>query len=187
MKKTNIIIGILVVVVVLGLGWFLSSKKEAVAPVPQASNEKYLTYTDPQNRFSVQYPADFSAVDNSFFVSPELSDGTNLSKDSKISVLIAPTSSCEAMDFFGENDQAVLTTSQKTVGGRTYNVAVFGDAGAGNYYETHLYAFKENDKCLGAELFIHSTNILNYEGGTIVEFDEEKLMNIFLELLQTIK
>ena len=62
-----------------------------------------------------------------------------------------------------------------TENGTEYSVASLSDAGAGNLYEEKVYALVGTSPCLAVRTFIHSTNIANYDPGTVTAFDEAAL------------
>ncbi len=71
-------------------------------------------------------------------------------------------------------------------GGHTWSVATSGDAGAGNFYDETVYALAGSRPCLAIRYFIHSTNIANYDPGTIKEFDRSALVTMFDRIRSTL-
>jgi len=122
------------------------------------------TYQDPAGTFSLLYPNDFMVKGSSFFVPASIATGTNLSKDSRIYV-----------------------ETKELAGTTTCENATSSDAGAGNFYETITYGTKASSSCIMLTLFIHSTNIANYDPGTIKEFERARLTAIFTSMLQSLK
>lgn len=144
--------------------------------------------------FSIKYPKDFTVNTNyknetngpgqvqtgvSFTIPATLAAGTNLSKDSLISVEEnSKVTVCEAKSFI---DAGLLESdSQQTVllNGGQYTVVTTGDAGAGNFYEQYIIAIP-GPACRVVRMLIHSTNIGNYDPGTIKEFDKSALLSIY--------
>jgi len=101
--------------------------------------------------------------------------GTNLSKDTYISVEVQPKASTCSADLFLET-KAVSTFADS---GTTYSVATSSDAAAGNRYDEAVFAIPGSSPCTAVRYFIHSTNIGNYDPGTIQEFDRVGLINEF--------
>ncbi len=63
--------------------------------------------------------------------------------------------------------------------GIVWSVTHGSDAGAGNFYEETIYAVVGTQRCLAIRYFIHSTNIGNYDPGTVRAFDEKALIATF--------
>lgn len=62
------------------------------------------------------------------------------------------------------------------VSGYPFTKYVFGDAGAGNYYETTSYRGIVGGDCYAVEYTVHSTNIGNYDPSQgIKQFDRDKI------------
>lgn len=144
------------------------------------------------NSFLIKYPKDFSTkIDHieygldtelkgvTFTIPATLTSGTNLSKDSAVIIVENPylSESCSA-EQLATAMNIPTQSSFVAIGNTNYTIAKGGDAGAGNFYE-HIYIAIPGDICRGAVLFIHSTNIGNYDPGTIKEFDKSALLSIF--------
>lgn len=105
-----------------------------------------------------------------------LAKGTNLGGDSYIAVETLPGASpCTAAPFLDSPTVAPTVTTN----GITYSVATSSDAGAGNFYDETVYAVQGSSPCLGVRYFIHSTNIANYDPGTVKAFDRAALIAQF--------
>lgn len=159
-----------VVVVIFLFFWVVSFienrpvKNDQNTPVVEQPQDTRFTYQDPAGKFSLLYPNDFIVKGSSFFVPESMATGTNLSKDSHIYV-----------------------ETKELMGTSTCENATSSDAGAGNFYETTTYGTKASSTCIALTLFIHSTNIANYDPGTIKEFDRARLTAIFTSVLQSLK
>lgn len=150
-------------------------------------------YLDEVNRFTLRYPTGYTVDDSyhydllgpdthiagvKFTIPDSLATGTNLSKDSYISVEhINDAQNCAANDFvFLPKD----TKPQVVEGDEfTYSIASTTDAGAGNRYEEHAYALVGTNPCLAIRYFIHYTAIENYDPGTVTEFNKSALLMEF--------
>jgi membrane-bound inhibitor of C-type lysozyme len=111
-----------------------------------------------------------------FTIPSAVTQGTNLSKDSYISIEhIANTKKCTA-DMFLEGEQPISIISENGV---TYSVASTTGAAAGNRYEELVYATKSKATCLGVRYFIHYSVFENYPRGTIKEFSKQILLQNF--------
>jgi cytoskeletal protein RodZ len=142
-------------------------------------------YIDPSG-FSVSYPEGYTvstSTENplfsngvSFVVPEALTEGTNLSSDSRIYIEAKQgTSTCSAP---ASNADAAITGRREettSFGGNVYRAVSYTEAGAGNFYETDIYAIQKETACYEIFRFIHTTNIGNYEPGQVGEFDRAKL------------
>jgi hypothetical protein len=183
---TKYIIGVAVVIIIAAAGFMIwtqaTSSKAKPAETPQPEPQLPVTHTYATSTFSAVYPDGYT-VDESYayegvpkkpiagvkFVIPgTMATGTNLSTDSGVSVESLPRAkSCTGDIYFYDNVKA----QELTVGTRTWSVASTSGAGAGNFYEEYVYALKGSSPCIAVRYLIHSTNIGNYEPGTVREFD----------------
>lgn len=148
-------------------------------------------YGDVRLRFSIAYPEGWG-VDRQYvypiriggselhgvaFSVPEwFRAKTNLARDTRISVEGLPNAAnCDARLFL-DSPQSELTEND---GGYTWSIATGGDAGAGNFYDETVYALVGSHPCVAIRYFIHSTNIANYDPGTVKEFDRTALVTMF--------
>ena len=105
-----------------------------------------------------------------------LTKGTNLGADSYIAVETLPGAApCTAAAFL----DSPAAATEVTTNGITYSVATANDAGAGNFYDETVYAVQRSTPCLAVRSFIHSTNIGNYDPGTVKAFDRAALIAQF--------
>jgi len=112
----------------------------------------------------------------SFTVPSSLTQNTNLSVDSYVSVEhIDNAKTCSASIFLENNPFSKNIID----GGKTYSVASSSGAGAGNRYEETVYAVQGKRACFGVRYFIHYGAIENYPFGTTKEFDKQKLVQSF--------
>jgi len=112
----------------------------------------------------------------SFTVPSSVTQGTNLSVDSYISVEhIDNAKTCTASIFLES------TTTSRTIieNNKTYSVASSSGIGAGTRYEETVYAVQGKRACFGVRYFIHYEAIENYSIGTTKEFDKQKLLLSF--------
>jgi hypothetical protein len=180
---------------------YLGSKNGMLVNPPPVSTSilpGYTLYKNTAHHFGVHYYSGMRIDENytydvypalgpsyklsgvAFFVPKELTTGTNLSADTHISIEFLPEGAlCEATSFLGDqiNSQTVAV-----VGNTTYTVAKGGGAGAGNLYEETVSFAPSVEPCVGIRLFTHSTNIGNYDPGTINAFDKNALEKIYEEM-----
>lgn len=71
--------------------------------------------------------------------------------------------------------------------GRTWSTANMQDAGAGNFYDIAVFAVPGSSPCLAVRYTIHSTNIGNYDPGTVREFDKTALVKLFAKVRQSLR
>ncbi len=149
-----------------------------------------VSYSYPPLGFSIKYPKSYS-IDESFMyqglgadgipgvkvsVPASLTDGTNLSSDSGVSVEYIPNAqNCSASLFLYDKPKAITMTD----GGITYSVASTSGAGAGNLYEEQVYALAGANPCIAVRYMIHTTQLANYPAGTRVAYDRATLLAQF--------
>lgn len=193
---------ILLLAAILLVAWGVTSFRSQPGPdatdsgtttsVPTASEPagNWQTFTSSQYGFSARYPQDWSVANDyalpvpngvtrgmAFAVAPALTSETNLSKDSALVVEFTTSGNCDAAAFLDNTAEK----SSVTENGRTWSVTKGGDAGAGNFYDQTVYAAQFGSRCYGLQLFIHSTNIGNYDPGTVTEFDRAALDTAFAQ------
>ena len=108
--------------------------------------------------------------------------GTNLSPFDTAITLESLPGPCDAARFL-EAPQDRRTTTDN---GLAYSVAQGEDAGAGNLYQETVYAVAASQPCLALRYFIHSTNIGNYDPGTVRPFDRPALLAWFDRIRRTL-
>ncbi len=184
------IIGAIVLVLLAAGGYYMlntdiTPEPDVTPDVTEPTTSTYATST-----FSITYPREFTidtsyqyeGVPNkpidgvSFTIPLTMATGTNLSADSRISVEWLPRAkTCTGDIFFLDNVRAREMTEGSTI----YSVATTSGVGAGNLYEETIYALADSEPCTAIRYFIHSTNLGNYEPGTVRAFDRASLMRQF--------
>lgn len=165
-------------------------------PVPDGSQPTEGWQSFDGGTFSVRYPAGWSAdgayaydalgpgkaiPGYRFTIPATLAAGTNLSRDSYFAVEKLGAGTCSASSFVdGVQQQAMVTEN-----GRDWSMAKAGGAGAGNLYDETVYAASISGTCYGLRQFVHSTNIGNYDPGTVQEFDRLALDGTFAQFRAT--
>ena len=119
-----------------------------------------------------------------FEIPAAMARGTNLSSNlTNISIESRPShGACDARRFIPEPED-MHTVNQF---GRTWSVATTSDAGAGNFYDITVFVLKDSSPCLAVRYFIHSTNIGNYDPGTVRAFDRAALLRTFDQIRRTL-
>lgn len=194
-NSTTRVIAFLVVVVVAGLilASFLGKKSDSSQQTGQVDSNEQVAgmFNSESYGFSVAYPDGFAMKDSSeittgdasfpgvAFIAPlSLTAGTNLSEDTRFAVeLMEGIETCSAALFAETPDVEVKTVTDPD--GKSWSYAESSDAGAGNFYSEKLYAVGSGSRCYNLRFFVHSTNIANYEPGTVEEYDEAGLEDMF--------
>ena len=110
-----------------------------------------------------------------FTIPSSATTGTNLSKDTYLSVEVQPkVTTCSASLFLDSKKTTTFTDN-----GVDYSVATGTDAGAGNIYDEAVFAISGSSPCTAVRYFIHSGNIGNYPAGSTKEFDKAGIINEF--------
>jgi hypothetical protein len=160
---------------------------QAAAAVPAG----WKTFHDPRLGFTIAYPAgwrvdahhesvsrgpDYPIPGVAFHIPAALAAGTNLSPDQTfLSVESQPGSNSKPAVFL----DPVESEHPLEADGRRYTVASSADAGAGNIYETRLFVLDGTSPCIAVRYFVRSTNIHNYDPGTVKAYDARTLTSTF--------
>lgn len=192
------IIGVIILIIIIAGGWYfwkgmggMSTASQSTPMTTQSSQQAVATSTYATSTFSVVYPSNFT-VDDTFMnteVNPDkpiagvkftipgtMATGTNLASDSFVSVETLPhAKNCTGDIYLSAN----VTPQTITDNGVTYSLATSSDAAAGNMYEEDVYAISGSQPCIAVRYFIHSSNIANYDPGTVQPFDENALLSTF--------
>lgn len=194
--------------------WLPSEQANQAVPNPQentvqnpGTNTPQETVTNPnlptvflasKGAFSLRLPLGYTVDENfvneitptqkisgiKFTIPKSATVGNNLSGDSFLSVeQISNTSACTPFEF---TDLKTAPVTKLTEGKVEYSVITMSDAGAGNRYETTIYAIPGTNPCTAIRYMIHSTNVDNYPKGTVKEFDKVALLKQFDSIRQTI-
>jgi membrane-bound inhibitor of C-type lysozyme len=148
-------------------------------------------YLDSTVGFSIRYPTDYSVNTSykyqalglgknisgvKFTIPSSITTDTNLSSDTGVSVEIIPaTQDCNASLFLDGNANVQTVTDN----GSEYSFASTTEGAAGNRYEEDVWAILGTNPCIAIRYFIHSTNVDNYDAGTVSEFDRAALISQF--------
>ncbi|MBI4093455.1 hypothetical protein HY417_00670 [Candidatus Kaiserbacteria bacterium] len=185
------IVGAIALVLIILAGyyaWQYESTPVTPPPPPPPPSSTYATST-----FSIAYPSSFLLDDTyaydqfegkpvagvQFMIPISMTEGTNLSSDTYLSVEWLPRAKqCTGDIFIVPN----VKPFEFAVGSTTYSVATTTGAAAGNIYEEQVFAVEGSKPCTAVRYFIHSGNIGNYpsEGeGAVTEFNRATLFREF--------
>jgi len=154
-----------------------------LASAAQANGWQF--YRDPAGLFSLAYPSGWildthhvydalgpgKAIRGvAFKVDPAFAKGTNLSSDSYFALEVMPGPGPCRPDRFMD-DAIDKIRSRQGHHGITWLVLDGADAGAGNVYEQTVQTAEGARPCIATRAFAHSTNIGNYDPGTVKPFD----------------
>lgn len=204
MSTKKIIIGIAVVCIVL-FGFFLfRPTTDTISQIPGTSvsttsdqTAGNSAYVNKVFGFQIQPGEGFTTRESylnqdlgpgreipgvAFVIPAALSQGTNLSPDSYLSVEKLSDVDCTPSSFI----DSVTTTETVNISGVSFEKAVVGGAGAGNLYEETVYVTEKADACFAVREFVHSTQLANYDPGTVKAFDKAKLTKLFDSMLATL-
>lgn len=190
---TKYIIGAIFVVLAGAVGFYIWSIMGAVGEAPQDTEpqvQEPIVRTFATSTYALDYPPDFTIDDGYFYdqfegkpifgvkfsVPITMATGTNLSADSYLSVEQLPRAlSCTGDIYVVPNVRATDVTE----GASVYSVATTSGAAAGNQYEEQVWALKGSDPCTAVRYFIHTTQLANYDPGTVREYDRPALLGAF--------
>jgi hypothetical protein len=163
-------------------------------------------YTSGTYGFTVRYPLDFGLATTREQVQPQsyipVCDetmaaclyykgtgyvGTNFEGAAvSINVLSDKKTAAECQKLLGETSEIQTETGTKVMNGITYYGGVGGGAGAGHFMDTVAYRAFVSNRCYELAGRIASTNIGNYEPGTIKEFDPGKVRSQLEEVVSSV-
>lgn len=185
-KNLYVFASVFVVILAIFLLWWINREEELIPVVPVLSS-----YSSTTMGFSIEVPPDFIIDEGhtyeaspankisgvKFTIPKNLSEGTNLSSNTYISVEKKPgaINSCSA-EIYLDNS---VSAGYVDVGSNRYSVAKSNGAGAGNRYDETVYATPIDGGCVAVRYFIHSTVLENYPEGTVTKFDEIAVKNMF--------
>lgn len=189
---TKYIVGA-IALLLLALAGYYAWQYQSAPPPPPLPPPPPTTSTYATSTFSIAYPSSFSLDDSytydqfegkpvagvQFVIPISMTEGTNLSSDSYLSVEWLPRAKQCTGDIFVVPS---VKPFEFAVGSTTYSVATTTGAAAGNMYEEQVFAIEGSKPCTAVRYFIHSGNIGNYpsEGeGAVTEFNRATLLREF--------
>lgn len=167
------------------------------------------TYTDAEHSFSIVLPTELTTEESltqyrvdaehvytargpenpirgvKFTIPANHTEGTNLSRDSYVSVEYIPTAKTCSTDMF--LDGAQKTTHALSEGVVKYAVASSTDAAVGNRYEETVYVRTDTPLCIAVRYMVHYAALENFAPGVVRAFDKEALRTEFDGIRRTLR
>ena len=201
MKKFIVFVILVAVAILLARSIQL---KESVDPATQQPNPMVITMKDgvfEGSTFTFTYPADaIVAVSSATMWRNNTQEiGTTLAEVTIPDTVEPKTNFRGARFTVGMSNESnairdclIPTNGERAKGtvvidGVTFNKITLTDAGAGNYYDTTSYRAMHNNNCYAIEYTIHSTNLRNYDPGTVSEFDTQAIVKTLEQMVQSFK
>lgn len=85
------------------------------------------------------------------------------------------------------SNSSELKSEQVVINNIPYTKLLYGDSGAGNFYEITGYRTIYKNRCYSINYSIHSLNINNFPKGQIEEFNKDKIKGILDGMAQSFK
>ena len=161
---------------------------------PAEETENLQTYTDATYHFQFKYSSDFNVVTPNYALLSQ-----------KINQVQLPSSTFPKTNFgdggFAVSVQTVTSEQEclsanmpegstgfndtQTINGVIFHKTTGMGAGAGNFYESKTYRTLRNSMCYEISETIHTSNIANYDPGTVSEVDKNAVWTKLDEVLST--
>lgn len=196
--QTKLIVGVMVLLGILGAGYYFANGKLGATEEDFNTDEEMIddtpvvlppvTYASSSMGFYLKHPSEFSVNEGyayeafgpkkpiagvKFMIPATMATGTNLSEDSGLSVEVLPRAKKCTGDIYVKDNVPAVAYEEN---GMKYSLATTTGAAAGNRYEEMVYAITDSNPCIAVRYFIHTTNVENYEPGTVVEYDRPALI-----------
>jgi membrane-bound inhibitor of C-type lysozyme len=152
------------------------------------------TFTDTGKNFSFSYPEAFSVTGSNAGYTMDWSSGSTklglILAQIQIPKSLQPNTNFDDAKFsvgtsvdataikncLTANSGSPVKTESATINGTVFTKLTYGDAAAGNRYDTTSYRTVRNNQCYAIEYTIHYGNIQNYSPDSgITEFNEAKV------------
>ena len=138
---------------------------------------------DPNYEYTEKGP-DASIAGVKFTIPSAEAKGTNLSKDTYISVEHLPAGqACDAAAFMSDPNAKSQTVSEGVL---SYSVASSTDAAVGNRYEEWVYARQDSAQCIAVRYYLHWSALANFPAGAVKAFDKAALLQEFDQIRRTL-
>jgi hypothetical protein len=204
----RIVIWTITILLVAGAGyywWLVSENKISLpGPVMHYEQNRLKNYQSASWDFSIDYPKRYLLVKPdeaglTYFTGQQTPDaeilvpstefpGTNFN-DSYVVVAADPSvknaNDCKKY----ANGAANLKTTDKSqdINRNKFDEADFTGAAAGNIYETRLFRIFHGGTCYEISATLHTSNIGNYETGTVTEVDKNAAWDKLMQIINSFK
>lgn len=206
----RLILAVILLILAFGGGYYLS-QRSAQPATPITNNNQtppavippapaWKTYVNDQYHIQISYPPTSTLKiagmnEGASWINGALAEIDLNAKQPKTNlsqalVLVSATSSPSALAFCDKRLQSDIQqplNETATINGVQFKWGKFTDAATGNLYASTLYRTVQNRVCYEINLLVHSTNIGNYEPGTIVEFDPKPVEASLQAILNAFK
>lgn len=202
MKKIIGVVGVLILVAIAYYAYSPAPKEVVVekpdVPIAVVTDPLTGVYTNSVYGYTVRYPTGYTVdakykyqamgpgkdiLGTKFTIPASMATGTNLSRDTYISIENIKTGKTCLAETFLDN---VAATSTIVDNGVIYFVVLNSGAGAGNRYEETVYARQTAKACIGIRYFVHYSVFENYPAGSVKEFDRQALLNEFYSIRKSV-
>lgn len=185
MKK---LIAVLIILLFITIAVFLLiPKNKYESPV----QNPYKEYTNSYYKLKLELPKEYTIEENyiheitptrrttgvKFIIPESITQGTNLSKDTSISIESIPDAeycTAELFTYYPAHKPDIITEDN-----RVYSLITSNEAGASNRYEEFIYTINDSNPCIAIRYFIHYSAFENYPDGSVKEFDKQSIIESF--------
>ncbi len=175
-----------------------ANHSEPVSNSQQSSNSQpqLQGYANSTYGVSLQYPADFTFTDATYanldqkIVQLSLGQssypGTNFG-DAGVAISTQSASSLKQCLQINLPENAKGFKETRDINGTTFSAGQSTGAGAGNIYNSRVYRAYRNNSCYELVETIHTSNIGNYEPGTVKEVGADAVWHRLDQITKTFK
>jgi hypothetical protein len=209
-ENRNILLGSIALIIII-VGIIFVGKQKAAAPGEQAALEEatkdweiwesgtYNSDADESTMYTVSHPKDF-------VVSKRATAKGGFLKNPLVTMAFPKGAFAEPKSTYSEGYATISSSKSKNTEERCFTIpgeatgeftdvttwndlkvkrVDASDPGAGNLYTSRIYRTLFDGTCYEVALTVHTTNIDNYEAGTVVEFDKEQAFSVLENIRMT--
>lgn len=169
-----------------------------IAINPPGLAHQYFEYIDSQYGVLLDYSDEFTPVDwqlpfttkgipllSLYFIQPSYYYPTTNLEEAALMLTATSNPTIVSTCTQAAAQEGEIVVGQETIHGYDFTHSEFTGAAAGNRYDQVFYRTAWEGKCFEVIFLIHSSNIGNYPPGTVVEYDQERLLHKLEEVLGT--
>jgi len=170
-----------------------TSGNQNSSPAPAAAVS---TYRNATYNFEFQYSAEFSFTDAIYANLQQKIVQVNLAQseypktnfgDAALSFSIQPVSSLQACLSANLSENAAGFKETRSINGVTFYLGQGNGAAAGNFYDSRIFRTFRSGSCFEIAETLHTSNIGNYEPGTVTEVDPKPIWERLDKILASFK